>query len=171
MLDAQQVLSEYLHSPLRRLELNINVPTFSVFFDPHNEFVEWMKGFCGDKTVIDCGCGCGQAVAVLRHAGINAVGIDLYGAETPLIPDIHLLNAVHFPFNHDCVVMMCRPCRGDWIHATIIKAVESGAKFVYVGKEEHYEADLEPLPYKVEKVLTNAGMQNESVWVISKEKQ
>lgn len=168
MLDVQKVLGEYLHSPRRHFELNIIVPTFSVFFDPRNEFVDWMKGFCGDKTVIDCGCGCGQTVAVLRHAGIDTVGIDLYGAETPLIPDIHLLNAVHFPFGPSCVAMMTRPCRGDWIHATIIKAVESGADFVYVGKEEHFEADLEPLPYRVQKVLTNAGMQNESVWLITK---
>jgi len=169
MLDAQQVLSEYLHSPRRHFELNINVPTFSVFFDPLHEFVEWMKEFCGDKTIVDCGCGCGQTVAVLRHAGLEAIGIDLYGADRPLIHDIHLMNAVHFPFSPETVALICRPCRGDWIHATICKAVESGSKCVYVGKESHYEEDLEPLPYKVEKVLSSAGMQNETVWVISKE--
>lgn len=169
MLDVRKTLMDYLHSPIRKLELGVNIPTFCVFFDPRNEFVNWMKEFCGDNTVVDCGCGLGQTVAVLRHAGIKTIGIDIFNSDSPLIPDIQLMNAVHFPFSDNFVAMMCRPCRGDWIHAAIIKAVEGGARFVYVGKEEHYAADLEPLPYKVEKVLTNAGMQNESVWVVSKE--
>lgn len=169
MIDAQHVLSEYLKNPIRMIEVNINIPTFSVFFDPRNEFVDWMKKFCGDKTVIDCGCGLGHTVAVLRHAGIKAEGVDLCKATTSLIQDIHIANAACFHFTPNHVAIMTRPCRGDWIHATIIKAVESGVDFVYVGKEEHYETDLALLPYNVQKVLTNAGIQNESVWLISKE--
>lgn len=168
MLNVNQVLDEYINSSLRVLETGINVPTFSVFFDPRNEFVNWMKEFTKNKIVVDCGCGRGQAVAVLRHAGLSVIGIDLYGAESPLIPNVHFINAAFFPFTNEHIAMMCRPCRGDWIHATIIKAVESGAQFVYVGKEEHYDADLQPLPYNIEKVLTGAGLQNESVWVVSK---
>lgn len=169
MIDTQEVLQKYINSHKRLPELEINIPTFSVFFDPKSGFVHWMREFCQDKTVVDCGCGRGQTTAVLRHSGLNVVAIDLNGADCPLIKDIHFMDAVFFPYSPNYVAMMCRPCRGEWIHATIVKAIESGAKFVYVGKEEHYNADLAPLPYKVERVLTDAGLQNESVWVISKE--
>jgi hypothetical protein len=66
-------------------------------------------------------------------------------------------------FGPNVVALMCRPCRGDWIHATIIKAVEAGSEFVYVGKPSHFAADLEPLPFRVSMVMTDAGMMRDCV--------
>lgn len=139
-----------------------------MFFEPRNEFIQWVKEFSDGKLIVDCGCGCANTTATLRMAGVKAIGLDLICPERALIGDIHVIDATDYPFSSDTIGMMCRPNRGDWIHATITKAVESGAKFIYVGKESHYKTDLQPLSYKVQKVMTNAGISNESAWIIER---
>lgn len=147
-------------------------PDVSVFFDPSPLWVRWMRQFCGDRSVVECGCGVGHVALVLRQAGLSVCALDIEPPDFSFITDIVPINSAKFEhFGPKAVALMCRPCRGDWIHATIFKAVEAGSELVYVGRPSHFAADLEPLPYNVSMVMTDAGVMRECVWVISKEQK
>lgn len=167
-MNTHATLERYLSDPRRQLEQQIHYSTWSVFFESKPEFVRWMVEFVKERKVVDCGCGLGNTTAVLRQAGLHTMGIDLYPSDNALIDDIAPINSALFPYNNDMVALLCRPCRGDWIHATIIKAIEGGSPVVYVGKESHYEADIQPLPYHVEIIMHDAGVAGETAWLITK---
>ena len=166
-IDPKQILTSYLTSAIRNLETGIPYTTFSVFFEPTQEFIEWMKANYHDKTIIEVGAGKAVASGMLQDAGLNVVATDLYPPSDASIRVV-AMNAAHWPYAENQIGMLCRPCRGDWIHAAICKAVEGCGTMLYVGLEKHHEADLEPLPYKVEKVLVDIGESGECVWRITK---
>ena len=169
-MDTQKLLLEYTQMAIETMMSDAQIPfsTSSVFFDPRKKFVGWMHEFAVGHVVVDCGAGLGHTTLALQNHGVRAIAVDLFPSPDAVVENITPMNAVLFPFSDAFIAMICRPCRGDWIHATIIAAVESGAKCVYVGKESHYAADLAPLPYEVVKVMEQAGAAGESVWTISK---
>jgi hypothetical protein len=100
---------------------------------------------------------------------MEAVGLDLYPCESDIvIDDMVPMDSAMYPFAKDNVALLCRPCRGDWIHATIIKAVEKGVPVVYVGKEKNATHDLYQLPYNIERVLEDIGSDGENLWLVTR---
>jgi len=167
-MNTRQVLLNYTNVAIETMKYTSSFTTTQSFFEPHPEFIDWMREFAKNTVVVDCGAGLCNTTLALQTSGVNAVALDLYPSPNAMVKEVLGINAVLFPFSESFTAMICRPCRGDWIHATIISAVESGAQCVYVGKESHYEADLEPLPYKITKIMENAGLSNESVWTIGR---
>ncbi|MBS1722643.1 MAG: hypothetical protein JSS66_06490 [Armatimonadetes bacterium] len=145
-----------------------SMPTWSVFFEPRPEFIEWCAATFDKSTCIDCGCGKGLLVSLLRHRGLDAFGLDICPPTDAFVDDVLAIDAPLFAYSAHMTAFVCRPCRGEWIHATIMRAVESGCPVVYVGKQSHYASDLEPLPYKIEHVMDGAGADGESVWLVTK---
>lgn len=168
-MNVKSVLLAYLSNPIRQLEGLARMPFCSKFFEPNEQFIKWCKANYPNAFWIDCGAGQGHITKLLRENGIQAAGLDLYSpTEDALIDDLINMDCVKFPFTENMVALMCRPCRGEWIHAAIIKAVESGCPFIYVGKQSHYDDDLAPLPYNVNLVLSDIGKDGENMWVVTK---
>lgn len=168
-MDAKAFLLDYLTSPLRHFEGMVRMPICSRFFEPKAEFVDWCKKTYPDANWVDCGAGQGHVVKILRDAGLSVTGIDLFLCSDDLvIDDMIPMDSAMFPFHNGMVALLCRPCRGDWIHATIIKVVESECPMVYVGKQSHFDEDLAPLPYKVELMLNDIGEDGENMWLVTK---
>lgn len=166
-IDPKATLIEYLTSSLRGLEQMIPFSTCSVFFEPKQEFVEWVASNYGDKMIVEVGCGKAMPSAMLQKAGLNVISTDLYppdDAMTKVFP----MNAAQWPYMESQIGLLCRPCRGDWIHAAICKAVEGCGTMLYVGLDKHFDNDLAPLPYNVERVLSDVGESGESLWRITK---
>jgi hypothetical protein len=169
MIDTKDFLLNYLTSPLRHFEGRVKMPACGRFFEPKVEFVDWCKKTYPDANWVDCGAGQGHVVKMLREAGLSACGIDLFKCDDDLIiGDMIAMNSAMFPFSNNMVALICRPSRGDWIHATIIKAVENGCPVIYVGKSKHIEQDLTPLPYQIELVLNDIGEDGENLWLVIK---
>jgi hypothetical protein len=167
-MDTRQVLLNYLTAPRRMFEGLVRMPFCSRFFEPKQKFLDWCKETYPGAHWIDCGAGQGHVTKLLRENGLVADALDLFLAEEDVvIDDMIQMDSAMYPFSNRNVALMCRPCRGDWIHATIIKAVNAHAPLVYVGKESHFEEDLKPLPYKIELVMQNAGEMNENVWLVT----
>jgi len=164
-MNTKEVLMDYLLDPMRMIEKEAYMPFSSQFFIPKPEFVEWCKKTYPDANWVDCGCGQGQVTKLLQDNGVSVLAIDLY-AKDNAVTEVLEMSAPMFPFGENMVGLICRPCRGAWIHATIIKVVESGCPCVYVGKESHFDADLAPLPYKVQLVLEDIGDDGENLWLI-----
>ena len=38
-----------------------------VFFQPTNEFVQWLKEYAGDRVVVEIGCGDGLLIAKMNE--------------------------------------------------------------------------------------------------------
>ncbi len=169
MIDTKDFLLNYLTSSLRHFEGRVKMPACGWFFEPKVEFIDWCKKTYPDANWVDCGAGQGHVVKMLRDVGLSACGIDLFKCDDNLaIDDMITMNSAMFPFSNNMIALMCRPCRGDWIHATIIKAVENKCPMIYVGKQSHFEKDLAPLPYKVELVLSDIGEDGENLWLVTK---
>lgn len=138
------------------------------FFVPTREFILWADETFGDRPWVDLGCGRGLLVSLLRHQGMRAIGVDVFPSVVAMIPDIVPQMAEKFIYAEPGIYSICRPCRGGWIRETIDKAVAGAGICVYVGIDKHHELDIAPLPYHTEKVMTNAGTDGESVWIIRK---
>jgi len=168
-MDTRKVLLEYVTSPIRLFELSAQMPFCSRFFEPLPKFITWCKETYPDAQWVDMGAGQGHVTQALRKAGLDALAIDLFLAESDaVIDDISKMDAAMFPFFAGHIGLICRPCRGEWIHASIIKAVEADCPVVYVGKDSHFDEDLQPLPYNTTLIMTDAGEAGESVWLVTK---
>jgi len=167
-LDPKATLMSYFSDPMRRLEGKAAFSSWNQFFKPNEEFLSMLGERFPNRLIIDCGCGVGHVTQTLRDAGFDVMPIDLYPSDFAVIDDIMGMDAAMFSYVDDMLPILCRPNRGAWIHATIIRAVEGSGTMLYIGKESHFDEDLAPLPYTVEKILTNAGENCESVWVITK---
>ena len=55
-----------------------------------------------------------------------------------------IADGASFPYPPGSVVMMCRPCHGDFCMNVLEQAIRCGCShFLYVGKEENVEVDLD----------------------------
>jgi hypothetical protein len=140
----------------------------TVFFEPNKEFLDWIKSNFGDKILVDCGAGVGKVTSAIRGIGVNCLPIDVCPSAYSILEVLNI-DSVHMAYNENTIALICRPSRGNWVHATICKSVEESGKAIYCGREKHYDEDLEPLPYKITKVMSDIGPDNDCVWLIEKE--
>lgn len=142
-----------------------------VFFNPTEECLDWMVKYINKRSVIDCGSGVGRLSSKLMKRHISVVPVDLFLKDCLEAYPIQI-NAVDFPYPEFSLVVIARPCRGNWIHQVIRKVLESNGEVLYVGLQKHHEEDLEPLEdkYLLEKVYDNAGDDNEYVYSIKSSK-
>jgi len=131
------------------LEVLVHKPTrtreFRVAFEPTDIFVRWLTAW--DRPVIDCGCG-------LSQLGTHVVAED----------------AVAFDFPPKCLAVIARPTRGDWIHATMERTRECGARMVYVGLPAHVEEDVWDSRFQWQQIVLEAGTAGEQVYLLTGDK-
>lgn len=162
----QDLITEYLN---RMLVPAMFYQPHSIFFEPIDDrFVNYMKTNYAQHHIVDCGAGKGFITQLLSDNGFSVTGIDIYPDMEPIARSIYA-DAALYSWTENEVALICRPCRGSWIHCTMYGALMRNIDVVYVGKTNHYDEDLKPLEkhFKIELIMTKAGIDNENIWRIS----
>ena len=124
-----------------------------VFFNPAKKFLDWI--IKQRRVVVDCGAGRGRLGAELLKRGMQSMAYDSWyveNAEYVVLPADVTTDVEFLPC---MIIVIARPCRGDWIHDTIEKAIDSNAVVAYVGLPKNFEEDLDPImdAYKITEVM------------------
>lgn len=134
------------------------------FFKPTQAFLDWAKTTIGNRPVFEAGCGNGSLMKALEGVGINkVVGIDIIEQQVPpypIGPAIVIGDATKFDYTPGSVVIIARPCHGNFAIDTIHRALQCKCDVIYVGKSEltthgckegsewytakYYESELKP---------------------------
>lgn len=162
----EELLPEWLRGlsvdekPLKALRL----PGSSVFFKPSKKFITWLVARASGDVIIDAGCGSGHTLKLLHTAGAKAIGIDI---NTPVSPDTSKpfpIDATHFGYIDNCIVLIARPCHSDWIAKTIGRAKTKAKEILYVGLSKNQSDDLAEYGDLFKQIGKNAGEDGEGVW-------
>lgn len=136
------------------------------FFEPNSRFLRWIKKTYGDRLIYDVGAGCGHVSKALSALGMKVVAIDINRREGGEEFPIHLENAEAYSYKEESVVMICRPCHGEFAEEVIFQAARCHARFImYVGLEKNFRSDLGPHFQSFKLALKSAGLEGESVLV------
>lgn len=136
------------------------------FFEPTRKFLKWIKKTYSDRLIYDVGAGCGHVAKALSELGIQVLAIDINRREGGEEFPIHLENAEAYHYKEESVVMICRPCHGEFSEQVIFQAARCHARFImYVGLEKNFRNDLGPHFSSFKLALKGAGLEGESVLV------
>lgn len=133
------------------------------FFRPTQAFVAWAAKAAGARLVYDVGAGTGHVSATLSAAGVKVVAVDLSPSEASVWQTVSADGGA-LSYRRGSVVMLCRPCHGDFPGRVVRCAVESGAEVWYVGLDRNVEDDVDVELFSVQ--LCGAGEDGEKVWVM-----
>jgi hypothetical protein len=145
------------------------------FFNPNPDFLIFLKQLVGGKLVIECGAGNGLLTKKMEEVGINVLPIDLFKRDSGFISIKE--DATKFKYPKNGIALIARPSRGDWIHDTILQALNTVNFVLYIGIDSHLEDDVQSLDslypniMNVEKIYDNAGKDEEKVFKISKKQE
>lgn len=140
-----------------------------VFFDPKPAFLNWFVPFLRGRVHVDAGAGVGHLAAMLQGRNVATVSLDAYQREEHesfVLP----IDARKFNYAQGMVVTICRPDRGPWAQEVIELATEAGATVVYCGRAHWVENDLDFPDLKVTRIMDSAGMDDEVVYTVEREK-
>ncbi len=141
----------------------------SVFFDPYKKFIKWLHKYARGRLIVDAGAGIGRVGAMLLEQHERQIlSLDFIEREMPESLVLRK-DAVSFEYTRGMLVMIARPCRGQWIEDTIWNAGEKGAEILYIGKEEHVENDTVWEYMARTLVYKNAGKDREVVYSLKQE--
>lgn len=132
----------------------------SLFFQPTDEFVEYIASITKDKIVIDAGAGRGALSKKLIEKGVNAIPIDLVMYSNTEM-NVYYMNAITFPYQENHIVIIARPSRGDWIENTMKAANAAGAEVIYISKPSNVELDIYDDIACLGKRIENVGQEGE----------
>lgn len=136
------------------------------FFEPTARFLRWMKDTYRNEIVYDVGAGVGHVAQALSKRGIKVLGIDISYRESTNLSQVLIADGESYKYLPDAVVMLCRPCHGQFTGEVIAQALRCKvAAVLYVGLERNVEADLGVYRDGFTPVLTGAGREGECVWV------
>ncbi len=139
------------------------------FFEPKPTFLAWAKANLRARVIYDVGAGDGHVARALKNQGLRVCALDLYpheAAEVEILP----VDATRFFYLEESVVMLCRPCHGDFVERVISRALEQNVQtLVYVGLRKNIDRDLGDYAPLFQEVLTNAGKKGEVVLIKRKE--
>ncbi len=115
-----------------------------VFFEPTDEFIQFLKTFADGRPIIDVGAGCGLLAKRIHDEGMKVLAIDIIDRTEPVHP-VHNLDATAMTFPAGCLPVMARPCHSEWIEETVRNAMQHLTQFIYVGLPRNFGKDLGPL--------------------------
>lgn len=135
------------------------------FFEPNDRFYSWMEAnYLKSTPIYDVGAGCGQVSAGLSKCGFKPIALDIQLREDSEYP-IALCNGADFPYPNHAVVMLCRPCHGEFPYRVIQNAEESGVTAIlYVGLDKNVESDLGSYCHYFQREYMKVGVDGESIW-------
>lgn len=144
----------------------------SVFFDPEDSFIAWLKKYARGRIIWDVGCGEGALLRRLWKAGVKAIGVEPYPTWDLTPNNLDLIQRI-LPFKaeecsglhraENALILFCRPCHSGFVGKTLGKLHRSST-VLYVSKPENLRLDV-PRCYGVRK-LKAPGCVEESVWKV-----
>ncbi len=120
------------------------------FFEPTNEFVNWLATYAAGRIVVDVGCGDGHLLRKLREKGVRALGIDPRYIWDDESIDVDLAGCIVPMEAQRCsllrntpgvLALFCRPCHNGFVYETV-KTLHPTAEAVYISKPENIRTDL-----------------------------
>lgn len=134
------------------------------FFEPTSRFLRWMEKAWKGKTIYDVGAGCGHVSRALSARGLEVMAIDINRRECGESFPVEIADGESYPYGPGSVVMICRPCHGDFVTQVISNALNCGvAAVLYVGLRKNFESDLDARLSKFKREITGAGLEGEDV--------
>ena len=114
----------------------------SVFFVPTDDFLVQLMERGAGRRIIDAGAGTGRLSRQLREAGyVQVAAIDIIRrshSET----EVERVDAVSFPYRPGDLVVLARPCHGEWIEKTVRAATDAGAEVICIGRPSRIHDDF-----------------------------
>lgn len=145
---------------------------YSLFFEPRPAFIRWLSEQTKqeERIIVDCGAGVGMLGKILLDKGAPTLSIDFIERDETDSP-VLIMDATFFNYHDRMIAVVARPSAGDWILDTFIRALDQGAKVLYVGVKRNYDRDLfdledEGMAYEL--AFSNAGEEGEEAFWISK---
>lgn len=138
------------------------------FFEPTSKFLRWMKREYPNEIIYDVGAGVGHVAKALSEKGLKVIALDLnYRESTETFPVIPA-DGESYDYEPNSVVMICRPCHGQFTEQVIVQAMRCKASAVlYVGLDRNVEGDLGMYQDRFKASLAGAGHEGERVWVMA----
>jgi len=134
------------------------------FFEPTDRFAQWMEKKWGGRVIYDVGAGCCHVSKVLSACGLEVVAIDINYRECEESFPVEIADGESYDYRPGSVVMLCRPCHGDFVVQVISHAISCGvAAILYVGLKKNFADDLGAYLPKFKRSLAGAGLEGEAV--------
>lgn len=140
----------------------------SVFFEPTEEFFDYLMRTYTGRPIVDVGAGAGWLSKQLHARGYKVLAIDIFPRDNPLYP-VAPLDATTMQFPKYSFPIMARPCHSEWIENAVNNAMRTVNQFLYVGLEKNFSDDLSELTkYKLTYESFIAGKEDERCVLIEK---
>ncbi len=142
------------------------------FFEPSEEFLDWLASYAGDRIVYDVGCGEGHIVSALHQRKVKALGIEMIPFERKLLPQLYnkvlIAEAQHCELlrKHEGLVFFARPCHSGFVEETI-KVLHPQSEILYISKPENLSVDLPNYKYLKLNIETG-GEEGEAVYRVNR---
>lgn len=134
------------------------------FFEPTSRFLAWMQKNFKGRLTYDVGAGCGHVSKALSEKGLEMKAIDINHRECEGGFPVQIADGEGYEYVRGSVVMLCRPCHGDFVGEVISQAIRCRASAIlYVGLKKNFFPDLDVHLLKFKKALTGAGLEGEDV--------
>lgn len=119
----------------------------TVFFNPRDEFLDWLQAHLGDRHAYDVGCGTGELLRRCWDRKIKIMGIDIRASE--VITDLDTRRRVmsedarrsNLLRTQPGLVLFCRPSHSGWVAETITK-IHKDSEILYISKPGNRHVDL-----------------------------
>lgn len=179
-------LDDFLSSKNKSLADGVRKPSGDLdllFFRPDSEFINWIKEYAGNRTIIDIGCGIGLLTRELNDAGAKCVGIDMRfnPLDSQKINSIRIKNGkniIHFisdkvenqsellrALKGNALLICARPDHGNMVES-VLKLKHKDSEFLYITIPENLTRynDLGKYKYNAVKIKhKGSSVDNEIV--------
>lgn len=156
-----------LHPIAGLTPLNHSTPLPAIqFFNPLPVFTDWFRSTFKNETVYEAGAGMGHASKALADAGQYVKEALDANARVGSVYKVRIADATEYGFNSDSLVLICRPCHGDFCQAVVQNALfHRSVAVVYVGLEKNVDKDLGDYRRYFSVGQANVGEDGEDAWV------
>ncbi len=119
------------------------------FFEPSDEFLDWLADYAAGRPTFDVGCGDGHVLLALQARGVRAVGIDPSWRYAEVVPT-HLCNCLLIgeaertrilKSTPNSLVLFCRPCHSGFVARTL-HVLPPDSEPLYISKPSNLTLDL-----------------------------
>ena len=146
-------------------------PNVVVFFEPTDDFLDWLVEYVGDQFVIEVGAGKCEFTRAMHKLGIKAMAIEpracsevLKQCGNFLLP-LSVQQAGIFLSDKLSIVIAARPDHSGWF-AEVPELIHEDSELLYIGLEKKLDIDI-PDWCVTEKMFEGAGRDGECVWRVT----
>lgn len=113
------------------------------WFKPEKRFITWFKKNFEREFVYELGAGMGHTSKALSESGLRRVKAIDANIRVGAVYPVEIQDATNLDYDMEPVVLICRPCHGSFVEASIQQALTRRARaIVYVGLPKNVKADL-----------------------------